>query len=89
MRADLADDGFANLLRFPETMMGELPWYHAGLQFTCSQCGDCCSGAPGYVWVNQAEIDAIAERLETTADEVERLYAVSYTHLTLPTNREV
>ena len=22
----------------------KLPWYHDGLQFECSQCGDCCSG---------------------------------------------
>nr|WP_236262009.1 YkgJ family cysteine cluster protein [Pirellula staleyi] len=39
----------------------ELPWYHEGLQFKCTQCGDCCTGAPGFVWVNQEEIDAIAK----------------------------
>jgi uncharacterized protein len=38
----------------------DLPWYHAGLRFTCSQCGDCCTGAPGHVWVNNDEIAAIA-----------------------------
>jgi len=37
------------------------PWYHEGLQFTCTQCGDCCSGAPGVVWVTEAEIRQIAE----------------------------
>jgi hypothetical protein len=37
-------------------------WYSAGLSFRCTQCGDCCSGAEGYVWVNQAEIDAMAAR---------------------------
>lgn len=37
------------------------PWYHQGLKFTCTQCGDCCSGAPGYVWVNDAEISAMAQ----------------------------
>ena len=40
--------------------MPDLPWYHAGLRFTCSQCGDCCTGAPGHVWVNNEEIAAIA-----------------------------
>jgi Fe-S-cluster containining protein len=40
--------------------MAEEPWYQDGLRFKCSQCGDCCTGAPGYVWVNQAEIDALA-----------------------------
>lgn len=37
------------------------PWYHQGLKFTCTQCGDCCSGAPGYVWVDEGEIRAMAQ----------------------------
>ena len=45
-------------------MADELPWYHEGLQFTCSQCGDCCTGAPGYVWVNNEEIAALAALVE-------------------------
>lgn len=40
--------------------MTQLPWYRGGLQFQCSGCGDCCTGAPGYVWVNGEEIEAIA-----------------------------
>ena len=39
------------------------PWYHEGLKFKCTQCGDCCTGAPGFVWVNKAEIVALAKRL--------------------------
>jgi Fe-S-cluster containining protein len=35
-------------------------WYGAGLRFRCTQCGDCCSGSEGYVWVNQDEINALA-----------------------------
>jgi uncharacterized protein len=35
-------------------------WYHDGLQFECTGCGRCCTGDPGYVWVNQDEINAIA-----------------------------
>src|SRR5262245_41367997 len=41
--------------------MLELPWYSAGLRFSCTQCGDCCSGAPGFVWVNEEEIAALAK----------------------------
>ncbi|GMU80317.1 MAG: hypothetical protein AMXMBFR47_01880 [Planctomycetota bacterium] len=37
------------------------PWYADGLQFTCTQCGNCCGGAPGYVWVHPLEIDEIAK----------------------------
>jgi len=44
--------------------MSEQPWYHAGLRFKCTGCGDCCTGAPGYVWVNRDEIAALAARLE-------------------------
>ncbi len=40
------------------------PWYRDGLQFECTQCGACCSGEPGFVWVNQDEIDAMAEVME-------------------------
>lgn len=54
--------------------MSEQPWYHKGLKFTCTQCGDCCSGAPGYVWVVNEEIDALAAQMQLTTDEFERLY---------------
>jgi uncharacterized protein len=39
------------------------PWYADGLCFTCTQCGACCSGAPGYVWVDQDEAAKIAAQL--------------------------
>ena len=51
-----------------------LPWYHKGLRFTCSQCGDCCTGAPGFVWLNQAEITALAARLELDEESFEQQY---------------
>ena len=45
------------------------PWYRDGLQFTCTQCGDCCTGAPGYVWVDDAEIAQMARfRGESVAE---------------------
>jgi Fe-S-cluster containining protein len=43
--------------------MSEQPWYQDGLRFQCTRCGHCCTGAPGFVWVNEEEIDAIAEFL--------------------------
>lgn len=39
------------------------PWYRDGLRFECSSCGNCCSGAPGYVFVTHEEIDRIAAHL--------------------------
>jgi Fe-S-cluster containining protein len=35
-------------------------WYADGLHFTCTQCGNCCSGAPGFVWVQPEEVRKIA-----------------------------
>lgn len=54
--------------------MAGKPWYQDGLQFECSQCGDCCTGAPGYVWVNQAEIEALAEDVGMDAANFEAAY---------------
>ncbi|MCP4194942.1 MAG: YkgJ family cysteine cluster protein [Planctomycetaceae bacterium] len=43
------------------TEKAEQPWYaESGLKFNCSQCGDCCTGAPGYVWINKEEISELA-----------------------------
>jgi Fe-S-cluster containining protein len=36
-------------------------WYQDGLRFRCTRCGNCCTGAPGFVWVNEEEIAAIAK----------------------------
>jgi Fe-S-cluster containining protein len=49
-------------------------WYAEGLKFQCTGCGDCCTGAPGYVWVNQAEIDALAEHFGMTVAAFEQKY---------------
>jgi Fe-S-cluster containining protein len=50
------------------------PWYHEGLRFTCTRCGDCCTGAPGYVWVTPHEIAQIARFRGETAEEVENCF---------------
>ncbi|HSW46322.1 MAG TPA: YkgJ family cysteine cluster protein [Phycisphaerae bacterium] len=39
-------------------------WYSGGLRFKCTGCGNCCTGAPGYVWVSREEIRRIANFLE-------------------------
>jgi uncharacterized protein len=49
-------------------------WYHAGLRFQCTGCGACCTGAPGYVWVNKAEIAALADAVRLEVEEFERRY---------------
>lgn len=54
--------------------MNESPWYHEGLRFECTQCGNCCTGAPGYVWVTDEEIRAIADYLDKPVGEVRLLH---------------
>ncbi len=58
----------------PAKSTDEPLWYAKGLKFTCSGCGDCCTGAPGYVWVNKAEIKAMAAEVELEVDEFESRY---------------
>ncbi len=45
-------------------------WYKDGLQFTCTGCGDCCTGDPGVVWVYDQDIEAIAEHLDKPVGEI-------------------
>src|SRR5262245_12780335 len=54
--------------------MATEPWYEDGLRFECTQCGNCCTGAPGYVWVNAAEIAALAQLVNETVDAFEEKY---------------
>src|ERR1700693_4403782 len=46
------------------------PWYEEGLRFLCTRCGNCCTGAPGYVWVYDLEIAALAQFLGETVEQV-------------------
>ncbi len=48
-----------------------VPWYADGLRFACTRCGNCCGGAPGYVWVNADERRSIAAFLGQTLAEFE------------------
>jgi Fe-S-cluster containining protein len=50
------------------------PWYKDGLQFTCTRCGNCCTGEPGSVWVNAEEIAAIAELRGETVEVMTAMY---------------
>lgn len=53
----------------------ELPWYQEGLRFKCTGCGQCCTGAPGYVWISIQEIKALAELLNIS----EKAFTQKYT----------
>lgn len=50
------------------------PWYKDGLAFACTRCGKCCTGEPGFVWVNDEEVAALAAKLGEPLNEVLGLY---------------
>lgn len=39
--------------------MSDAAWYEAGLAFACTRCGNCCTGEPGTVLVDEQEIAAL------------------------------
>lgn len=72
------------------TARSQQPWYAApdptgtgnpgeiGLRFSCTQCGNCCTGAPGYVHYTNEEADAMASELGITRAQ----FDADYTHNT-------
>lgn len=69
---DLQSPPFAVPPKTP--VMAKQPWYQDGLKFECTACGDCCGGAPGYVWVEPQEIAALAQELGLSVEAFERQY---------------
>ncbi len=55
-------------------MTEKLPWYKDGLRFSCTQCGKCCTGPSGYVWVDDQEIEEMAKFLKISMEEFVRKY---------------
>lgn len=49
-------------------------WYKDGLSFTCTQCGNCCTGGPGYVWVSDIEIDRLADHFKLDRETTLKKY---------------
>lgn len=58
----------------PEEPSSKLPWYKDGLRFKCTECGKCCTGKPGFVWVTLHEIEAMAKALNVSVDLFKRKY---------------
>lgn len=50
------------------------PWYSEGLRFECTGCGKCCTGSPGYIWLDEDEVEAIAAYLDITIQEFGQKY---------------
>ena len=49
-------------------MSSEEPWYkkEGGLSFSCTMCGNCCSGSPGSVRFTESEAESMAAKLDVS-----------------------
>ncbi len=54
--------------------MSDTSWYQKGLRFQCRGCGACCTGDPGYVWLNKAEIASMAAEVGLDVADFEDRY---------------
>ncbi len=50
-------------------------WFRDGLSFRCTQCGNCCTGPPGFVWFDEEEAQAMAAYLKLEVNEFRRRFA--------------
>ena len=58
----------------PAPTVDQSVWYAKGLRFECSQCGNCCSGFPGYVWLTIDYMTRIAQHLQLPIDDFTKKY---------------
>lgn len=49
-------------------------WYENGLRFACTQCGHCCTGEPGYVWLDDAEVEELARLIGEKPERFLEIY---------------
>src|SRR5262245_38128514 len=53
----------------------DAPWFaDDGLTFTCTACGNCCTGGPGFVWVTDEEVQRVARHLKISVAEMTEQY---------------
>ncbi len=51
-----------------------VPWFNDGLRFKCTGCGACCTGAPGYVFLSQEDLDRLSRHLGCSVLEFVKKY---------------
>ncbi|NGX33920.1 MAG: hypothetical protein K1060chlam1_00263 [Candidatus Anoxychlamydiales bacterium] len=55
-----------------------MTWYKEGLYFKClKNCANCCSGAPGYVWLEDIDIEKVSKFLKISKKDFLKKYTRS------------
>lgn len=49
-------------------------WYSDGLRFRCTRCGNCCTGTPGFVWIDEKELRQLAAYRNESPEQVVAAY---------------
>ena len=49
-------------------------WFKNGLSFSCTGCGNCCTGADGYVFLSRADVENLAASFEMPIPNFLRKY---------------
>ncbi|HEX2583036.1 MAG TPA: YkgJ family cysteine cluster protein [Chlamydiales bacterium] len=50
------------------------PWFHEGLRFKCTGCGQCCTGTPGYVFLSEPDMERLAAHFSLSIQAFARKY---------------
>lgn len=59
----------------PKNDSDKEPWFGDGINFSCTQCGNCCTGPSGFVWFDDDEAQAMADHLGVDVDVFYERYA--------------
>lgn len=49
-------------------------WVDEGVKFKCTGCGACCTGSPGYVWLEDQDIANLTAHLKISKDKLIEKY---------------
>lgn len=49
-------------------------WFDDGISFECTECGACCTGGPGAVFLSEEDIDRFSSHLKMDRDTFLRTY---------------
>ena len=59
----------------PKSDNAKEPWFGDGVSFSCTQCGNCCTGPSGFVWFDEDEAQAMADHLAMDVRSFYQRYA--------------